>query len=109
MENKFTCPICGSHAGFKLMADYSASGLWCSTCGVSFGDPGESFPNLPSGLVDLIEVWVGYWDAFSDVKKKWNFDYHHALYCRAGEYISELVNKYYPCAFRDYDTYLDSI
>lgn len=104
--NKFTCTVCGSHSGFKLLPDYSASGLWCKNCGVAFLDPKEEFPELPSGLVDLIDVWNAFWENYCDVQKKYNFEFLHALYCRAGEYLSNLVNEYYPCEFADYDTYL---
>ena len=101
MENKYMCSICKSHENIFLMADYGASGLWCKKCGISFGNPKEEFPNLPSGLVDLIDAWVGYWDVFADEKSKYNYEFLHNIYCRAGEYLAKLVNEFYPCTFED--------
>lgn len=98
---EFICPMCNSHAGFLLMADYTASGLWCRKCGISFEDIEEEFPNIPSGLVNLIDVWVGYWDAFASEKTKWQYEFHHKLYCDTGKYLEQLVNEFYPCVFED--------
>lgn len=94
--------ICKVHKELILMADYSASGLWCKECGIAFGDPKEEFPNLPSGLVDLIDVWNGYWEAYTDEASKYNYIFLHNIYCQAGEYLAKLVNEFYPCTFEDY-------
>ncbi len=99
--NKYTCPLCDSHDGFLLMADYSASGLWCKKCGVSFGNPKKEFPKLPSGLVDLIDIWTGWWDEFASEDTKWNYGFNYNEYLSAGEYLSRLVNEFYPCFFED--------
>jgi len=83
------------------MADYSATGLWCEECGIAFGDPREELPNLPSGLIDLIDVWNGYWEAYADETTKYNYEFLHNIYCQAGIYLAELVNEFYPCTFKD--------
>lgn len=100
--NKFTCPICKCHKGFKLTADYGAGGLWCKTCGVNYGNPKELFPGLPPGLIDLVGVWEGFWEEYADEDTKYNYEYLHGLYFRAGEYLAELINEFYPCVFVDY-------
>jgi len=102
MKWSYTCPMpeCQSHNGLMLMAEYSSSALWCQKCGINFANPHEEFPNLPKGLVDLIEAWNGYWDYFASEKSKYNYEYHHDIYISAGKYLTNLINLYYPCVFK---------
>lgn len=102
MIREYTCPMphCKSHKGFKLMADYSSSGLWCQACGVGFMNPKDEFPDLPPGLIDLIEAWNMYWDYFASEKSKYNYEFHRDVYLSAGKYLANLMNLYYPCSFK---------
>jgi hypothetical protein len=94
-EHKF----CKVHKSIRLNPDFTSSGIECGDCGIVFGNPINTFPLLPAGLIYLIEIWNDYWDYCSSNE---NLDRDGVLaveynICMAGLELEKIINQYYPC------------
>lgn len=78
-----------------IFPDYSSSGMWCNNCGCGIANPKEFYPEIPSQLIDLIELWNEFWDFAScyDVNK----EHYQQLINRTGKTLAEKISKYHKC------------
>jgi hypothetical protein len=91
------CPVCGKEVRLKLFPELSSSGLWCKHCGVNYGDPCETFPDLPRGLVSLIEGWNYLWDIGNT--NHYIKGYYKDMLAYIGMELSLQLYAYYPNIF----------
>ncbi len=90
---------CQKEIAIRLMPDYSSSGLWCFYCGCGTGQPKFSYPELPIGLIQTIEMWNSLWEYRSDGTVHYVKDYFKDMFVESGRYLCEQINQYYPCYF----------
>jgi hypothetical protein len=94
------CPICHHKTKLLLCPEYSSSGIWCQECGLSFGNPKESFEKLPEDLIKAIEGWNFYWELYNNTyiePTAESYKYFIKTFVPLGKLLSEEVNKYYEC------------
>ena len=95
---KFICPVCKKNTQIALYPDHSSSGMWCNNCGVGFGDPIESFPEIPKDLVYAIDGWNSYWSFYYTYRKDlYGFKYFKQNFIAMGKILAKELEKYYPC------------
>jgi hypothetical protein len=97
MGNIKVCEVCGKEIKLKLFPELSSSGLWCNHCGVNYANPCKSFPDLPIGLVSLIEGWNYLWD--DGYTHHYIKGYFKDLLINIGMELSFQLSTYYPNVF----------
>jgi hypothetical protein len=108
MRKLHNCTVCDKDTPIVLFPDYSSSNLWCLNCGVECTNPNECLPDLPNGLVHLIDLWGLLWDMASEASKKQiNKEYFGNLIIESGREINKQINEYYVCIFDEDRSKLD--
>ncbi len=94
------CEVCDCSLIIKLDPDYSSSGIWCGVCGVCYGNPKYSFPEIPEKIIDMVDFWNLTWEiAMED--KTLNKEQFEKVFRNMGLILAEIINEYVPCYFDD--------
>jgi len=99
----YKCSVCKKELVIELYPDFASSGMWCKRCGINFANPKKSFKEIPTGLINLVEIWNDYWDDVSSNIKKDSlfFEQIQNIINSAGYYLANEINQYYPCEFNE--------
>ncbi len=81
-----------------LFPDYASSGLWCS-CGLGLGNPEDVLPNVPVGIIELIDLWNSYWESCDNDGIKNEYAQNQII--STGRTLANMVSEYIPCQFLD--------
>lgn len=97
---KSKCSVCGCDLMIEIFPDYASSGMWCATCGVSYGDPKASLKMIPPELSDMVDGWNLMWEmAMED--KNLNKENFIRIFNVMGNELARQINEYVQCFYDD--------
>jgi hypothetical protein len=93
------CHACKAELNIRIMPDFTASGMWCSNCGICFANPRKTFPFIPKGLIDLIQGWNDFWDLISSYPGTLGYSSFQKLLDNMGIELEKQLSVYCKCWF----------